>query len=291
MLPSCPRCRTKSPVGPKIVKAGRFYRTSDSRWIQRYRCTSCRKNFSKASFDLCFRQKKRRKNILVFRLLGSGVSMRECARLLKINPITVERKKKFLSVHATNWLIEFRKSKKVAELQFDDMETFEHSKCKPLSITLAVEKYTRLILGFEVAQMPAKGLLVRKALKKYGPRPDHRARSRRILFRALQPIIENSATIESDQNPHYEPLVREFFPQANHIAFKGKRGCVVGQGELKGPGFDPLFSLNHTCAMFRANMNRLFRRTWCTTKKIEGLREHLAIYAMRHNQRILEKLT
>jgi hypothetical protein len=29
--------------------------------------------------------------------------------------------------------------------------------------------------------------------------------------------------------------------------------------------------------MLRANLNRLFRRTWCTTKKPEGLIDHLSI--------------
>ena len=48
--------------------------------------------------------------------------------------------------------------------------------------------------------------------------------------------------------------------------------------------FDPLFSLNHTFAMLRANVNRLFRKTWCTTKKPQRLADHLALYALYHNE-------
>ncbi|MBU6155196.1 MAG: hypothetical protein KGP28_12905, partial [Bdellovibrionales bacterium] len=48
----------------------------------------------------------------------------------------------------------------------------------------------------------------------------------------------------------------------------------------------PIFSLNHTCAMLRANLNRLFRRTWCTTKTIQGLIDHLSIYVAFHNRRL-----
>lgn len=229
-------------------------------------------------------------NYLVDKCLRGGVSMRECARMLNIHRTTVQRKKTFLAFHARAWLDSFRKTRIVTNFQFDDMETFEHTKCKPISITLAVEKHTRLILGFEAAPMPAKGLLVKKALKKYGLRVDGRKSARRKLFADLRQIVAERALIESDQNPHYESDVREFFPSATHQVFKGRRGCVVGQGELKGGGFDPLFSLNHTCAMLRANINRLFRRTWCTTKKIEGLREQIAIYAKSHNQRILAKI-
>ena len=227
---------------------------------------------------------------MVFKELCSGVSMRECARKLRIHRTTVERKKRFLASISRLWLKSFLQTKKVEQMQFDDMETFEHTKLKPLSITLAVEKKTRLILGFKVSKMPAKGLLVRKAIKKYGRRPDHRKKARRELFEILRSCIHPNAEIESDKNPHYEPEVRAYFPKANYITYKGRRGCVVGQGELKGGGFAPLFSLNHTAAMLRANINRLFRRTWCTTKKISGLEDHISLYVKSHNLRILEKL-
>ncbi|HEY8279241.1 MAG TPA: transposase, partial [Bdellovibrionota bacterium] len=80
------------------------------------------------------------------------------------------------------------------------------------------------------------------------------------------------------------------FPKALHKTYEGKRGAQGGQGELKKVKFDPLFSLNHTCAMFRANVNRLFRKTWCTTKRIDRLRAHLMIYAHYHNRHLGQKI-
>ena len=67
----------------------------------------------------------------------------------------------------------------------------------------------------------------------------------------------------------------------------GEKGCVAGQGELKKVGKDPLFHINHTLAMLRANINRLFRRTWCTTKDPERLKDHLAIYTWVHNNKLI----
>jgi hypothetical protein len=93
--------------------------------------------------------------------------------------------------------------------------------------------------------------------------------------------------IKSDSNPHYPNSVKKAFPEARHISFQGKRGSLSGQGELKKVKFDPLFSLNHTCAMLRANVNRLFRKTWCTTKKREHLYAHLMIYADYHNHQLI----
>ena len=216
--------------------------------------------------------------------LVSGISQRRAARLLRVNRKTIVRKFLFMAKYAHLYLTHFNaQMKKATTMIFDDLESFEHTKCKPLSITLAVEHSTRRILGFRVAQMPAKGLLAALAQAKYGPRNDEREAKRRDLFSELKNYVTDTADIKSDQNPHYTSTVREYFPKSKHQTYKGRRGCVVGQGELKRGGYDPLFSLNHTCAMMRANINRLFRRTWCTTKKAERLSDHIALYALYHN--------
>ncbi len=41
--------------------------------------------------------------------------------------------------------------------------------------------------------------------------------------------------------------------------------------------------------MLRANLNRLFRKTWNTTKKLERLNYHLAIYSWYHNFKLILK--
>ena len=168
------------------------------------------------------------------------------------------------------------------EVQFDDLETFEHAKSKPLSVTLAVSRQ-RKILGFEVSSMPAKGPLAEIGRKRYGFRPDGRSQALRNLLNRIRPRVAERAIVWSDENPRYPKPVARIFPHARHETVKGRRGCVTGQGELKRGGFDPLYSLNHTCAMLRANVNRLVRKTWCTTKKAENLAHHLAIYANYHN--------
>ncbi len=114
--------------------------------------------------------------------------------------------------------------------------------------------------------------------------------ARRRLFKKLKPLIADNALIKSDSNPHYPGDVKELFPQATHVTYLGKRGAVTGQGELKKVKFDPLFSLNHTCAMFRANVSRLIRKTWCTTQNVDRLYAHLMIYAQYHNEKIREML-
>lgn len=219
---------------------------------------------------------------------------REAARFLGISRHTVAAKALFLKKRAVKWQEDFLKEYSsralISEVHFDEMESFEISKCLPVSIPLVVENRTRLILGFRVCSMPAKGHLAEISRRKYGFRADERVQAADSLLKEIKPYLATALEIRSDENPKYPSWIRPHFPDAKHLKYKGRRGCVVGQGELKSGGFDPLFSLNHTAAMIRARVSRLFRRTWNTTKKRERLADHIAIYVQAHNQEILSKL-
>lgn len=282
MKRECPKCNSRCPRSSSF---GYFKRKFDGKKIQRYRCHHCLATYSDATYQSCYRQKKRRLNPKIRVLLCSNASQRRIARILKISRTTVARKHVFLAEQAKiENQKDFEKLPLITELQFDDLETIEHTKCKPLSVTVAVEKHSRKILGFDVCSMPAKGHLAKYARKKYGYRPDERHKARNSLFKELARKIATNAIIESDQSPHYPETVKRWCPDAQHITSPGKKGCVAGQGELKKVEFDPLFSINHTLAMLRANINRLIRKTWCTTKDPTRLKDHIEIYVLYHNR-------
>jgi len=198
-------------------------------------------------------------------LLAGGVSQREIARHLCINRKTVARYLKRLGYAARQKNLEKLKDiSGVSAVVFDDMEGFEHTKCKPLSITVAVVEATREIICAEVSQMPAKGRLARIARKKYGPRADHRKHGLARMTRQIKKTSLSISKFKSDKCPRYPAAVKAEFPEIQHEVFLSRRACVVGQGELKKGGNDPLFYLNHNCAMIRDRIKRLSRRTWCT---------------------------
>jgi hypothetical protein len=170
------------------------------------------------------------------------------------------------------------------QVQFDDLETFEHTKCKPITVCMIVNKCNRKIIDFEIAEIPAKGHLAKIARKKYGQRPNNGGKARHRLFKRAKSWIDPKAEFCSDESPMYPKVLKLHFPKSHHIGFKGIRGCVTGQGELKKTAYDPLFSINHTFAMLRANINRLIRKTWCTSKKMIYLKAHIDIYVDFHNQ-------
>lgn len=271
----------------RIIQKGKYYRRSDGQWISRYQCKSCQKRFSSATRSDCYFQKKRKINHKIYLLLCSGVSQRRAAIILGVNRKTVVRKFRFMAdqemKNHKKWLKKLTPDS-LSYIQFDDLETAEHSKCKPLSVSLAIEPNTRKILGFQVSQMPARGPLAPIARAKYGIRRDERVKGWDQLFNGLKPFVKKDARFLSDQNPHYPRVLKRHFSKSFHETTPGGRGCIVGQGELKRLNFDPTFSLNHTCAMLRANLNRLFRKTWCTTKTKKGLIDHLNLYVSFHNR-------
>ena len=288
---SCPFCMSDAGLGTaahQTARRGWYRRKHDGRRIQRFSCKRCGKTFSSLTGSPTWRQHKPSINQQLIFLLCSGISQRRAARHLQVDQKTIARRLAFLGEHAriANSHHLSRRGP-VFDARFDDMESAIHTKLKPVSIPMVVEEKTREIIAVRVCTMPAKGHLAAKSRKKYGPRLDDRPHARREVLEALAQVGNPKLTIKSDKCPQYPSLIHNTLPGALHTRVKGRRGCVAGQGELKRIGFDPLFSFNHTAASVRANVNRLFRKTWCISKRMDRLQDHLDLYAWFHNQYLL----
>jgi len=130
-----------SPKSRPIVRKGFYVRQEDRRRVRRYLCRLCGKSFSRAGLGTARYQKMRRITPLLHKLICSGVSQRRAALILGVNSKTVVRRFRFLAREARrnqqHNLADFKKNP-ISEIQFDDLETSEHTKCKPLSVALAV---------------------------------------------------------------------------------------------------------------------------------------------------------
>jgi len=218
-------------------------------------------------------------------LLAQNHTLRGIAKYLRIDKDTVARYLVLLAREARA-----REDKRLASarlaknVKFDDLITFEHSKMKPLSVTVVADADRWKILGVIVARIPASGHLAEKSRKKYGRRADESVGKRHELMARLKPYIDPGAQFNTDSHAAYPPLIKRHFPQATHTRHKAARAAVVGQGELKSVAYDPIFCINHQLAMCRAHISRLFRRTWNTTKRPSRLADHLAIYLDHYNR-------
>lgn len=276
--------------GHRVIKKGFFKRPSDGRLVQRYFCKDCARNFSKQTFSRFRWQRKIWISAALEKLITSGVSRRRSALLLGVNRKTIDRKITELSVYAQHWQREMLQTRtSFSAIQFDDLETFEHTRMKPLSVPLVVEDKSRFIIAAGVAQMPAKGLLAKRSVAKYGYRKDLRPQAWNAVLTAAKVYCDRDCRVLSDENPHYPAQIKLHFPRSVHATTSGGRGCIAGYGELKKKGYDPMFALNHTCASLRDNLACLKRRTWTTTKKPSELEKLLNIAIMSHNKRLLAK--
>jgi len=263
---------------------GIYKRSSDGQVIKRYCCKVCKTTYSAATISPLKWQKKRHINHPLMELLSNNVNLSAAALILRVNPKTVAKKLHFLGSMCQKINLNNGKNySRIKDIQFDELQTIEHTKLKPLSVAVAVSKKERKILGFQVSRMPATGHLAKLSRKKYGKRSDDRLKGMRQLFYDLSQQLSSNINISSDECSFYKGVVKKYFPAANYNQYLGKKGCVSGQGELKKTAFDPIFSINHTFAMMRANISRLIRKTWNTTKKVESLIDHLNIYVWMHN--------
>jgi hypothetical protein len=81
-------------------------------------------------------------------------------------------------------------------------------------------------------------------------------------------------TVSCDKATSYPKLVAATIPHA----------LVSAQKRAKDTGnYDPMFSLNHTCAKMRAGVAVMARKTWTTTKSIDKLQDKLDIFIAVHN--------
>jgi uncharacterized protein YlaI len=263
-----------------------FYKT---RWnaqpVRRYLCTRCQRTVSTRTFRRSYRQKRPDLNEPIFFWYSSGTTQRRMAVGLKTNRKTVVRKFLFMAQEARRM-----HEAKLAEgrwrapaIQFDEMETFEHTRMKPLSIGLAVNPETYEILYTNVAPFPAKGPLAGLARKKYGFRPDLRNHARRDLIKKLRRF--EPQIITTDKASAYGKPIRTFLPQTFHRQTTRKKQDrnFFHKNRRRNPN-DEMFVLNFICAKLRHDLSRLMRKVWVTTKKPERLQAHLDLFTAFHNK-------
>ena len=223
----CPYCQAPAA---RVVKYGFFSRlTGHQSRIQRFLCRDCRRKFSTQTGSLTYRERKPHLTQPVMRLLMEGLSQRACARTLGCKRKTVASKMMRLGSRAKSHLT----ARKVGDgttdfmektLVFDEMETFAHSKCKPVSIAIAVEEKSRRVIGAEVGMMPAKGKRAAISRKRYGKRIDKRSEALKKLLSEVKRLYPQLAIIKSDDCPRYPPYVKKILGKdVIHQTFKGRR--------------------------------------------------------------------
>ncbi len=250
--------------------------------FRKFQCKNCSRYFSSRTFKADYKHKKMDLNKLFAKALVEGNSLRGISRILGLTYNNTYKKflwfKKLIKAQQE----ELRYS--ATELQFDELETIHHTKCKPLSLILVINE-KRQLLAAKVAEIPAKGKLAAFSRLKYGLRKNEREQKIKEAFTEVKAkLYDSPEIIKSDAHPIYKKIVTEYFPSVSYLQYSRRANKNKLQERLhekqQKKKFDYLFGINHKCAVLRDRTKRLVRRNWCTTKKPENLQLQLDLFVM-----------
>ncbi|MFM8269986.1 MAG: hypothetical protein ACKN9V_07335 [Pseudomonadota bacterium] len=271
--------------GWTYAKKGYFKTKWNAQPVPRYRCRYCGKYFSSHTFRESYGQKKPYLNQEVFKWYASGTTLRRMAIVMGVSRVTINRKFLFMAELARK---EHSRRIHAGELKtslahFDEMETFEHTKLKPLSIALAVRARTGEVIGAQIAEMNCKGHLAAISQMKYGWRKDNRNVAREDVLRSLNQCSRERLVVVTDKKTDYPKILKKCVPHAEIRQVKRVERLSTKVSVNRSNKYDALFTLNYTCAKIRHDLSRMARKVWVTTKKAERLQAHLNLYIAFNN--------
>ena len=286
-----PRCpypdcqRHRHPTACFAVRTGHYFPLCRNHPVQRFRCRDCRRTFSRQTFRADRRQKKPHINAVCLRLMVSCVGLRQAAQVLQVARRTIERRFEWLARHAFDWHAN-RLAGAVLDgpFQLDELESFEANRYQPVTVPVLIDRGSLFIVATEVGALRRKGKMTttqrrRRAEheRQHGRRPSHSPRAVRAVLARLHQVVPAplQVVLDSDHKPLYGQLGRRIFP--------GRFIWNRHDASARRDRTNPLFPINHTNARLRHFLARLRRRTWCVSKRREGLRAHLAIATLWSN--------
>jgi transposase-like protein len=286
----CPNSKClqhKSPAGCFYIKKGYYKTKYNHQQVPRYLCKTCGIYFSSTAFKETRWQKKPHLNDQIYKFYCSAMTLRRMARVLGISRQTVNNKFIFMSAVAHKEHDRHIDDGKIKtnHILIDELHTFEHTKYKPLAITLVVSEGSGKIIDAQVSTFASTVGQGKLPLKYQGMwRPDNRlVAAEDCLMTAKRCAINpNTLIVVSDKTKSFFPAINKILPQASYQQHFGKPPAYLPH-HLRKKWKNPLFHINHLCAKNRADLSRVRRKTWITTKQMDRLQAHLYLYIAWNN--------
>jgi transposase-like protein len=278
---ACPKHR--NPDGFRCIRWGYFSARCRLRREQRYRCSECRKTFSRQTFRHDYRDRRPEINGKLFCLLTSGVGFRQAASLLDVDQATAQNKMHKMS--RTCGLLHHNLSTELPtgrEYLLDEEESYEQASIRPLTVPILIERTSYFVVASAVGsirRLAPVGTVRRRRQeleeRKCGKRPDQSRQCVAQVMRALRQRTTGSIVLSTDQKSSYATLAREVFgPDVVHETTPGSAPRTT---------FNRLFPVNLSIAMSRDNCGRLRRRSWLVSKLAKRLEGQLEIFTVYRN--------
>lgn len=285
--PRCPNrsCdRHRQPVPDFFRRAGSYRPSCRTHPVPRFECRSCGRGFSFQTFRLDYRDRRPDLNLALLERLVGGATLRHCARSLRADCKTVQRKFRKIARHLR--LLDrnlLRRLPPHLVLCLDEQEDFEATRTKPVTIPIVVDQLSKLIVVSDVAPIRragSRGSAARRKLDRQealeGRRQDRGRSCIRRLFGRLERLLGGQAAeLVTDSKTSYASEHRRRF--GSRVVHR-RISSVVPKSVSS-----PLFPIHLTQAMVRCSNARMRRRSWAKSKRHSALKLQLAIFGVFRN--------
>lgn len=277
VLSECPYKECDRSKVARFQSRGSYRRQSDGELVPRYQCMNCGRRFSRQTFRLDYRLKRRDLVIPVFNMLNSKVTLRQMSSIFKANLKTIAHRVRLLGrqgkeVHEFICDSNSVKLGAGSAFVFDELETFEQSRLfGPLTVPVVMHGRSWFIVHAEVGTMACRRRVTD------GPIREHQSNLvvERVL-RRVKALVDETCTphFVSDRKQSYVMLLRSIFPEYAHLRVSARDPRIKS---------NPMFPINNLFAQMRDCVSRLVRPNWAHSKKKERLVDHLWIYVLYRN--------
>jgi len=151
----------RAPEGRFYYRHGTYRSRARAHPVPRFLCRICRRTFSRQTFRADYRDRRPDLNAALYRLLNSGVGLRQSARLLGLSRQCTEEKFRKIAPHCRGLNLNLRGQLRLGHsFQFDEFETFEGRRnTRPLTVPVLIERETRFVLWAESATIRPRGTM------------------------------------------------------------------------------------------------------------------------------------
>lgn len=263
----------------KYQKYGYYKTKHNGQPVPRYKCKFCGKTLSGRSMLGNEKLKKPELTEEVFNLYCERMSIRGIARVLKVDKETVMSRIAYLGMLCLKYHTIYLSSGmfRTAIINYDEMETTEATKLKPISVGIACCGITGFIIDAQACEMPAKRMSS-LSISKYGARPDFRGVACDDALAAAKLCCPQNVTIIADDKRAYRAWFLRNFPQSQ--IFQAKR---LQMNQIFPAHLHDKFRMDGVCANIREDVSRFTRRSRIITKRMSMLQNHLYMYIAYNN--------
>ncbi len=276
--PFCPNFRCVFHKGTNqlfYVKNG-WTRTEKPPFLnQRYRCKSCKIQFSSNTFSLDFKKKMPDLSERVLHYSMNGMSNNSIARQLDVAEGVVRDRLRLMAQQSLYFEKEHAPTKLLENIAYDGFETFTYSQFSPCYINTAVGSHSMFIYHNTLSPLNRKGRMTEdqkvkneKLLRDFGPYPrDSVYEESRYIFASLSEM-GSGRILYTDEHKSYVRASKSMNLKLSHQTVSSK---------VRRDPTNPLFPINRLHNLYRHFFSSQKRETISFQKHEAALLEKMQL--------------